>query len=55
MNVADCMVFQLPVQPGGGVKLIADAIAGAATDAEAAAIPTTNITLILRVCRSSTS
>ncbi len=55
MNVADCMVFQLPVQPGGGAKLIADAVAGAATDAEAAAIPTTNITLILRVCRSSTS
>ncbi len=47
------MVFQLPVQPGGGAKLIADAVAGAAT--EAAAIPTTNITLILRICRSSMS
>ncbi len=55
MNVADGMVFQLPVQPGGGAKLIADAVAGAATDAEAAAIPTTNITLILRICRSSMS
>ncbi len=49
------MVFHLPVQPGGGVNVIADAIAGAATEAEAAAIPTTNITLILRICRSSMS